>query len=221
VLGRKGEHKKVFEDARKAGYVRVRVDGDARQLDETFNLDKQVKHTIEVIVDRVVLRDEARSRLADSIEAAISMTDGLVRIAVAGEDGTLVEETYSEHNSCPVCGISIPALEPRLFSFNNPFGACPSCHGLGFKTEFDPDKIIPDRNKSYAQGAIATQNPEAGWSKAPFLALAKRYGFDLDTPFNKLSEEVINIILYGSQEKLPIRYENEKTHGSGCGWIHS
>jgi len=213
VLGRKGEHKKVFEDAKRAGFARIRVDGQVRDLDETIDLDKQVKHTIEVVIDRIVLRGEARSRLADSIESAIEMTGGLVRILLVGDDGSEKEETYSEHNSCAHCGISIPDLEPRLFSFNNPFGACPSCHGLGEKSQFDPDKIIPDRSKSFNQGAIASQNPEATWSRAPFEALAKHFGFTLDTPFNELDEQVIQVILYGTEERLPIKYKNEKNKG--------
>jgi len=213
VLGRKGEHKKVFEDAKKAGYVRVRVDGKVMGLDEDILLDKQIKHTIEVIIDRIVLRPDSRSRLADSIEAAIEMTEGLVEIVDIDNDGNEHSETYSERNSCSHCGISIPELEPRLFSFNNPFGACPSCHGLGYKTEFDPDKIIPDRTLSFNKGAIACQNPDAAWARAPFQALSKRYGFTMTTPFCELDEEVINIILYGTQERLPIKYKNEKNNG--------
>ncbi len=213
ILGRKGEHKKVFEDAKKGGYVRVRVDGEIKDLDTTIVLDKQVKHTIEVVVDRVVLRPDGRSRLADSIEMGIEMTGGLVSILVLDDDGTEKVETFSEHNSCAHCGISIPELEPRLFSFNNPFGACPSCHGLGTKTEFDPDKIIPDRKRSFNKGAIASQNPDTVWSRAPLEALAERYGFTLDTPFEKLSDEVVAVILYGTDERLPIKYKNEKNHG--------
>ena len=213
ILGRKGEHKKVFEDAKKGGYVRVRVDGEIMDLDTAIVLDKQVKHTIEVIVDRVVLRPDGRSRLADSIEMGIEMTGGLVSILILDADGSEKVETFSEHNSCAHCGISIPELEPRLFSFNNPFGACPSCHGLGTKTEFDPDKVIPDRKRSFNQGAIASQNPDAVWSRAPLEALAERYGFTLDTPFEKLSDEVIAVILYGTEERLPIKYKNEKNHG--------
>jgi len=213
VLGRKGEHKKIFEDAKHGGYVRIRVDGTIRTLDEEIVLDKQVKHTIEVIVDRLVLRQDNRSRLADGIEAASSMANGLVRVVMVRPDETEHEQTFSEHNSCPHCGLSIPELEPRLFSFNSPFGACPSCNGLGYKTEFDPDKIIPDRKLSFNQGAIATQNPEAMWSRAPFEALAERFGFTLDTPFSDLDESIIQIILYGNDERLPIRYHNERNHG--------
>ncbi|MFA5514452.1 MAG: excinuclease ABC subunit UvrA, partial [Sphaerochaetaceae bacterium] len=150
---------------------------------------------------------------AESIENAVEMSGGLVTVVVLEEDGTEKKETFSEHNSCIHCGISISELEPRLFSFNNPFGACPSCHGLGEKNEFDPNKIIPNYGLSFNQGAITTQSPDAIYSRAPFEALAKRYNFTLDTPFEKLSEEIIQIILYGSEERLPIRYKSEKGRG--------
>ncbi|MFA7019568.1 MAG: excinuclease ABC subunit UvrA [Sphaerochaetaceae bacterium] len=214
VLGRKGEHKKIFEDAKQGGFVRVRVDGEVRDLEDSISLDKQVKHTIEVVIDRIVLRRESRSRLADSIETATEMTNGLVSILIIEQDGSERLEIYSERMSCVHCGISIPDLEPRLFSFNNPFGACPACHGLGTKTEFDPDKIIPDRSRSFNQGAIASQNPEATWSRAPFEALAKHHKFTLDTPFNQLSEDMIAIILYGNDERIPIIYTQEKDHST-------
>ncbi len=208
VMGRKGEYKKVFDDAKNAGFQRVRVDKQMHELDEQFNLDKQFKHTIEVVIDRMVLRTDIRQRLADSIETAIEMTNGLVEIVSFDEGGQEHSEIFSERNSCPHCGITIPELQPRLFSFNNPFGACPQCNGLGFKSEFDPDKIIPDRSLSFNQGAIATQNPEATWGKSMFEALAQHLGFTLDTPFNELSEETINIILYGTKEKITRTYNN-------------
>ena len=209
VLGRKGEHKKVLDDAKAAGFQRVRVDKEMRSLDETIILDKQFKHTIEVVIDRMVLRPDSRQRLADSIETAIEMTNGLVEIAsYDGQDDEHVE-IYSERNSCPHCGITIPELQPRLFSFNNPFGACPSCNGLGFKSEFDPDKIIPDRTKSFNQGAIASQNPDATWGRTMFEALAEHFNFTLDTPFTDIPEEVIKVILYGTKEKISRAYLNE------------
>jgi excinuclease ABC subunit A len=214
VLGRKGEHKKVFEDAKKSGFARVRVNETLYEIDSVPSLDKNVKHTIEIVVDRVVLSDENRSRIADSLESAIEVTGGLVRVIWYDENNKENIETFSEHNSCPHCGISIPELEPRLFSFNNPFGACPSCHGLGEKSQFDPDKVIPDRSRSFNQGAIATQNPEAMWSRSPFKALAKAYDFTLDTPFSELDDEIIDIILYGSKERIPIRYKGEKDASS-------
>ncbi|AEC01693.1 excinuclease ABC subunit UvrA [Parasphaerochaeta coccoides] len=215
VRGRKGEHKKIFEDARQGGYQRVRVNGTIRRLDEEpIVLDKQVKHDIEVVIDRLILEAENRHRLSESLETAISMSDGLAAVVFSTDGQPETIELFSERNSCPHCGVSLPALEPRLFSFNNPFGACPECNGLGFKSEFDPDKIIPDRTKSYNQGAIATQNPEAAWGRVPFKALAKRYAFTLDTPFSDLRDEVYNVILYGTQERLPMEYKNENGKGT-------
>ena len=208
ALGRKGEYKKVLEDARKAGYQRVRIDGQMHMLDESFALDKQVKHTISIVVDRLILEKSARLRLADSIEKSTDMTGGLVEVTYIAEDRSESSEIYSEQNSCPHCGISIGEVQPRLFSFNNPFGACPECNGLGYKTEYDVDKIIPDRTKSFDEGAIASQNPNAGWGRAAFEAFAKSHGFTIHTPFNKLSEDQFNAVLYGSSTKFKMDYED-------------
>ena len=208
ALGRKGEYKKVLEDARKAGYQRVRIDGQMHMLDESFALDKQVKHTISIVVDRLILEKSARLRLADSIEKSTDMTGGLVEVTYIAEDRSESSEIYSEQNSCPHCGISIGEVQPRLFSFNNPFGACPECNGLGYKTEYDIDKIIPDRTKSFDEGAIASQNPNAGWGRAAFEAFAKSHGFTIHTPFNKLSEDQFNAVLYGSSTKFKMDYED-------------
>ena len=208
ALGRKGEYKKVLEDARKAGYQRVRIDGQMHMLDESFALDKQVKHTISIVVDRLILEKPARLRLADSIEKSTDMTGGLVEVTYIAEDKSESSEIYSEQNSCPHCGISIGEVQPRLFSFNNPFGACPECNGLGYKTEYDVDKIIPDRTKSFDEGAIASQNPNAGWGRAAFEAFAKSHGFTIHTPFNKLSEDQFNAVLYGSSTKFKMDYED-------------
>ncbi|MGI6432868.1 MAG: excinuclease ABC subunit UvrA [Sphaerochaetaceae bacterium] len=213
VMGRKGEHKKVFEDAKRSGFVRVMVNGTLYELTNVPALDKQIKHTIEIVVDRLLLSSDSRSRLASSLEAAIELSGGLVKVIWFDQEEKQHSEMFSEHNSCSHCGISIPELEPRLFSFNNPFGACPECHGLGYMSQFDPDKIIPDRSRSFNQGAIACQNPEALWSRAPFEALAIRHGFTLDTPFDQLSDDIIKIILYGSDERIPIRYKSEKSKG--------
>jgi excinuclease ABC subunit A len=210
AIGRKGEFKKVFDDAKNAGFQRVKVDGQMLDLEEPILLDKQQKHSIDIVVDRLILRPDARQRLASSIETCNEMTNGLVKITFLSDDSTEFEEIYSERNSCSHCGITLPEMEPRLFSFNNPFGACPDCNGLGVKTEFDPDLIIPDYNKSFNEGAIATQNPEAEWSKVQFLALAKHFGFTLDTPFASLDASVIKAILYGTKERLPMEYNNEK-----------
>ena len=208
ALGRKGEYKKVLEDARKAGYQRVRIDGQMHMLDESFALDKQVKHTISIVVDRLILEKPARLRLADSIEKSTDMTGGLVEVTYIAEDKSESSEIYSEQNSCPHCGISIGEVQPRLFSFNNPFGACPECNGLGYKTEYDVDKIIPDRTKSFDEGAIASQNPNAGWGRAAFEAFAKSHGFTIHTPFNRLTEDQFNAVLYGSSTKFKMDYED-------------
>lgn len=213
AIGKKGEFKKLFEDAKKSGYQRAKVDGKMMMLEEPINLDKQVKHTIDIVIDRLILKKEERQRLANSIETSNDMTDGLVKVTFIDGDGKEREEIYSERNSCPVCGVTLPEIEPRLFSFNNPYGACPDCKGLGFKTEFDPDLVIPDYSLSFNQGAIQTQNPTAEWSRVPFEALAKRYGFSLDTPFDKLPKEVIDIILYGSPERLEMEYKSKYDEG--------
>ncbi len=210
AIGRKGEFKKVFEDALASGYQRVKVDGTMYELDSPPKLDKQIKHSIDVVVDRLILDPSIRSRLASSIESATEMTQGLVKITYLGSPDGEHEEIYSESNSCPHCGITLGELEPRLFSFNNPYGACPECNGLGEKTEFDPDLIIPDYSKSFNEGAIATMNPDAQWARSQFKALADHYGFTLDTPFCDLSQQVIDAILYGSDEKIFVEYRREK-----------
>ena len=210
AIGRKGEFKKVFEDALASGYQRVKVDGTMYELDSPPKLDKQIKHSIDVVVDRLILDPSIRSRLASSIESATEMTQGLVKITYLGSQDGEHEEIYSESNSCPHCGITLGELEPRLFSFNNPYGACPECNGLGEKTEFDPDLIIPDYSKSFNEGAIATMNPDAQWARSQFKALDDHYGFTLDTPFCDLSQQVIDAILYGSDEKIFVEYRREK-----------
>ncbi|MGH0051959.1 MAG: excinuclease ABC subunit UvrA [Sphaerochaetaceae bacterium] len=213
AIGRKGEFKKVFEDARSAGFQRVKVDGTMLNLDEPIVLEKQFKHSIDIVVDRLILGKDIRSRLASSIETSNEMTQGLVKVTFLTENGDVgYEEIYSERNSCPHCGITLPDLEPRLFSFNNPYGACPECNGLGIKTEFDPDLIIPDYAKSFNQGAIATMNPDAQWSRSLIAALAKHLHFTLDTPFSKLSPETIKALLYGTEERVFVEYKREKSH---------
>ena len=208
AMGRKGEYKKVLEDARKAGYQRVKIDGQMHMLDESFALDKQVKHNISIVIDRLILEKESRLRLSDSIEKSAEMTDGLVEVVYIAQDKSESSEIYSEKNSCPHCGISIGDIQPRMFSFNNPYGACPECNGLGFKTEYDVDKIIPDRTKSFDEGAIASLNPNAGWGRAGFLAFAKSHGFTSKTPFNKLTESQFNAVLYGSGQVFKMDYED-------------
>ena len=212
VIGRKGEHRKIFEDAKKEGYVRIRIDGKIYSLDEVPPLNKGEKHSIEIVVDRLIISPSIRSRLADSIERATEMSDGLISILLVNEDKSEDVHAYSMRNSCVHCGVSLPDLEPRLFSFNNPFGACPECHGLGYTSDFDCDKIIPDYNKSYNQKAITTHNPEAAWYRTSFQALAKHYNFTLDTPFSELPQNIIDIILYGGSDPIDITYHNSKNN---------
>ncbi|MDD3902270.1 MAG: excinuclease ABC subunit UvrA [Sphaerochaeta sp.] len=210
AIARKGEFKKVFEDAKASGFQRVKVDGTMLSLDEPISLEKQYKHSIDIVVDRLILRPDVRQRLASSIETCNEMTNGLVKVTFIAEDGSEHDEIYSERNSCPHCGLTFPDLEPRLFSFNNPFGACPDCNGLGVKTEFDPDLIIPDYSKSFNEGAIATMNPDAEWARSQMLALSKHLGFTLDTPFKDLPSQTIAAILYGTKDSLTIEYKQEK-----------
>ena len=209
VIGKKGEYRKLLSDARSSGFSRARIDGKLVSLDDPLTLDKNVKHSIGIVTDRLILRSDTRQRLAESIETASEMAGGLVEIGLVSESGEPSYTIYSEKNSCPYCGISVGELQPRMFSFNSPFGACPDCKGLGFKTEFDPDKIIPDRTLSFNQGAVKTINPSAYFGNATFEALGKRLGFTLDTPFCDLTDEQINIILYGLPERLPV-HVNQK-----------
>ena len=212
IRGKKGEHQKIIEDARKAGFARARIDGVPVNLDESIKLDKQKKHSIEIIVDRLVIGKEIRSRLAESVETALQTSDGLMQVLV-NEDGKNSEHFFSQKNSCPDCGVSIPELQPRLFSFNNPFGACPGCTGLGAKLEFDPDLVIPDRTLSFNEGGVIPYNPDSAWNRSRFQSLAKHYGFSLDVPFNKLSKKVVNAILYGSDDEIKVRYVNREGTG--------
>lgn len=204
--GRKGEYKKVFEDALNSGYTRAFVDGKQYILtDEIPVLDKQYKHNISLVVDRLITRKSERARLADAVERAAELSDGLIEVEYVSLGK---KELYSERNSCPFCGITVPELEPRLFSFNNPFGACPDCNGLGIKSEFDIKKIIPDPTKSYNEGAIVTHNPDAAWSGSYIKALSKAYNFSLDTPLDKWPTEAKKVLLYGGGKFLEIEYTN-------------
>ena len=210
AMGKKGEFKKVLIDAKAAGFQRAKIDGEMHQLDEEFNLSKKFKHDIDIVVDRLLLEKESRSRLADSLETAIETAGGLVKITIfhKNADGGYDEKEsiYSENNSCAHCGISLPELEPRLFSFNNPYGACPECKGLGFISHFDKDLLIPDWNLSFNEHGIKTHNPEAMWNKSEFEALSQYLGFSLDTPLKKLSDETLHSIFYGTKESIPIYY---------------
>jgi len=213
IRGKKGEHQKIIEDAKKAGFARARIDGVPVNLDETIKLDKQKKHTIEIIVDRLVIGKEIRARLAESVEAAMQTADGLM-IVLINEEGKNHEQIFSQKNSCPDCGVSIPELQPRLFSFNNPFGACTGCSGIGTKMEFDPDLVIPDRSLSYNEGGCVPYNPDSAWHSSRFKALAKHFDFSLDTPFNKLPKKIINAILYGMEDEVRVKYVNRDKTGS-------
>ena len=213
VRGKKGEHTKIFEDAKKSGFIRARVDGVMADLDETVKLDKQKKHTIEIVVDRIVKSEDVRTRLTDSVEIALKSANGIVvvtRRTDAGEE----EVFFSQKNACPDCGISIPDLQPRLFSFNNPFGACPECTGLGQKMEWDEAKILPDRNLSFNQKALPFFNPDSEWNHSMFSAVAEAAGFTLDTPVNQLTDEQFNYLWHGDAEKK-IHWVYKKQSGEG------
>ena len=199
VKGRKGQHIKLLEKIKKSGFVRARIDGNLYDLSEEINLDKNKKHIIEIVVDRLVVREGIEKRLADSIETVLDLADGLLIVDVIGGE----EMHFSQSFSCPDCGISMEEIEPRSFSFNNPFGACPDCFGLGYKMEFDLELMIPDPSISIADGAITVMGWQSctdkkSYTRAILDALAKEYGFDLHTPFNEMSEEARNIILYGN-----------------------
>lgn len=215
IRGKKGEHRKVFEDAKKSGYVRVRVDGEQYDLGEEIKLQKTQKHSIEVVIDRLVIRDNITKRLTDSLETAFALTGDIVMVEVI--DGEIM--TFSQNYACDDCGISLQELAPRLFSFNNPYGACSACDGLGSLSKIDPALIIADENKSLIEGAIYASGwaaPEAQDSMAHmyFTSLAKHYGFDIHTPYKDLPENIQNIILYGSNgEKIEMEYT--RNYGSG------
>ena len=215
VRSRKGEYQKVFEDARRSGYVRVRVDGSIYDLSEEIKLEKNKKHNIEIVVDRLVVRSDVRQRLTDRVETASGLAGGLVIANVLSEDRDIL---FSQNYACEDCGVSIEELTPRMFSFNNPYGACPTCTGLGSQLKVDPALIIPDENKSILEGAIQA----AGWnnirgdgiSRMYFDALAKKYRFKLTTPWRELSDQVKDIILYGTKgDKLELHYDQPRGKG--------
>ena len=215
IRGKKGEHAKVFEDAKRSGYVRARVDGSLYELDEEIKLEKNKKHSIEIIVDRLIIRPDIRQRLTDSVETASGLTGGLVVVNLLREERDL---TFSQNYACEDCGISIEELTPRMFSFNNPFGACPTCTGLGNQLKADPALMIQDGGKSILDGAIQA----SGWnnirgdgiSRMYFDALSKKYKFSLTEPWNSLSDEAKNIILYGTKgETLELHYDQPRGKG--------
>lgn len=215
VRGRKGEHKKVFESARKSGYVRVRVDGNVYELSEDINLEKNNKHNIEIVVDRLAVKEGMQRRLADSIENVMKLSDGLMIVDVIG--GTPIN--FSMSFACPDCGISIDEIEPRSFSFNNPYGACPECFGLGYKMEFDVDLMIPDKRLSINEGAIQAMgwqscNDPKSFTYAILSALSKAYNFSLDTPFWEYPDEIKNVLIHGTGgREVEVHYTGQR--GSG------
>ena len=215
VRGRKGEHVKVLEQARKSGYVRVRIDGSLYELSEEIKLDKNIKHNIEIVVDRLIVREGIEKRLTDSIETVMNLSDGLMIVDVT--DGEPVN--FSQNFACPDCGISVDEVEPRSFSFNNPFGACPDCFGLGYKMEFDEELMIPDKSLSINQGAIAVLGWQSCAEKGSFTraildALAEEYHFDLDTPFEQYSPEVHDVLIYGTKGKeVKVHYKGQRGEG--------
>lgn len=207
VSGRKGTHVKILEEVKKQGFVRVRVDGEMRDLDDDIDLEKNKKHSIEVVIDRIVVKEGVAARLADSIETALKMGGGKVIIDVIGEEELL----FSENHACPHCGFSIGELEPRMFSFNSPFGACPECDGLGSKLEVDPDLVIPDKGLTLKQNAIAPWEPSSSQYYPQLLeAVCTHYGIDMDTPIKDLPDDQLQKILYGSgKDKIYFKYEND------------
>lgn len=215
VRGRKGEHKKVFESARKSGYVRVRVDGNVYELSEDINLEKNNKHNIEIVVDRLAVKEGMQRRLADSIENVMKLSDGLMIVDVIGGNPI----NFSMSFACPDCGISIDEIEPRSFSFNNPYGACPECFGLGYKMEFDVDLMIPDKKLSIKEGAIQAMgwqscNDPKSFTYAILSALSEAYGFSLDTPFGEYPDEIKNVLIHGTGgREVEVHYTGQRGTG--------
>ena len=215
VRGRKGRHEKLLEKAKKSGYVRVRIDGNLYELSEEISLDKNIKHNIEIIVDRLVVREGIQKRLTDSIESVLALAEGLLVVDVIGGEPL----NFSQSFSCPDCGISIEEIEPRSFSFNNPFGACPVCFGLGYKMEFDVDLMIPDQSLSIDEGAIVVMGwqsctDKGSYTRAILEALCKEYNFSLDTPFQDYPQEVKDILIHGTNgREVKVYYKGQRGEG--------
>ena len=215
VRGRKGRHEKILAQARKSGYVRVMIDGNLYELSEEIQLDKNLKHNIEIVVDRLVIKEGIQKRLADSIESVLALSDGLLVVDVIGQESL----QFSQSFSCPDCGISIEEIEPRSFSFNNPFGACPACAGLGYRMEFDVDLMIPDMSKSISQGAITVMGwqsctDEKSFTNAILKALAQAYDFSLDTPFEDYPQKIRDILIHGTGgREVKVHYKGQRGEG--------
>ncbi len=211
VRGKKGEHQKVFADARKLGYQRARVNGELIDLERTPVLDKKKKHSVEIVIDRLLSGSENRLRLSEAVQAALRMADGMVVVADLTTEPR--DHFFSEKASCPTCDFQLPELEPRLFSFNSPFGACPTCSGLGIVMEFDPRLIAPDPSKSFNQRGFLPYNPEAAWSRSWFEALSRSLNFSLDTPIAELPRAVYHALFYGTEKAVDVVYENKAGTG--------
>lgn len=215
VRGRKGEHQKLFEKAKKSGYVRVRVDGNIYELTEEIKLEKNKKHNIEIVVDRLAVKEGIEKRLTDSIENVLDLAEGLLMVEVIGGETM----NFSQSFACPDCEISVDEIEPRSFSFNNPFGACPVCYGLGYKMEFDEDLMIPDKSLSIAEGAIQVMGWQSctdpsSYTYATLKALSKEYGFDLNTPYQDLEEEVRHVLIHGTDgRQVKVYYKGQRGEG--------
>ena len=217
VKGRKGEHVKVLEQARKSGYVRVKIDGNLYELSEDIKLEKNIKHLIEIVVDRLVVKPGIERRLADSIETVLNLSEGLLVVETVGENSEIM--TFSSSYACPDCGISMEEIEPRSFSFNNPFGACPDCFGLGYKMEFDEDLMIPDKSLSIAEGAITVMGWQSCTDPSSFTyailkALSEEYQFDLTTPYEQLPQEIQHMLIHGTDgRKVKVHYKGQRGQG--------
>jgi len=205
IIGRKGEYKNLLEKIKKDGFFRVRIDKTIYTLEEEIEIDKNKKHDIEIVIDRIVLKEDIKNRLTESIELALKYSDGLVKIVLVDSNE---EKIFSSRFACPVCGISLPEIEPRLFSFNSPFGACPTCQGLGFKMEVDPDLIIPDKSLSISEGAIKAPGYQSldGFNYEIIESLSNYYDFDLDTPIYKIDKKALDILLYGTDGRFKVNY---------------
>ena len=212
IRGKKGEHTKILEDAVKSGFVRARIDGVMASLEDSIKLDKQKKHTIEIVVDRIVVGPDVKKRLADSVETALESSSGII-VTKRTEEGE-TEVFFSQKNACPDCGISIPELQPRLFSFNNPFGACPECTGLGQRMEWDVNKILPDKSLSFNQTAFPFYKPESNWNHSVFQAVAEHAGFTLDTPVEQLTQEQFDY-LWNGDASTNLHWFYQKSSGEG------
>ena len=215
VRGKKGRHEKILEAAKKNGYVRVRIDGNQYELSEEITLDKNIKHNIEIIVDRLTVREGIESRLSGSLESVLELADGLAVVDIPDEEKQF---SFSQNFACPDCEIAVEEIEPRSFSFNNPFGACPVCAGLGYKMEFDEDLMIPDKTLSIHQGCIVvngwqSSKDEGSFSNATLRALAKEFNFSLDTPFGEYPKEIHDILIYGTNRPVKVHYKSQRGIG--------